>query len=288
MARRRRADHRPGPVHRARQAHAASRPSSPSARRPRTADSRLHQRNRFHSGFMGSMLYIFLIGMLMSAVHDDRVRRLGAHDRGNPIGRHLGTEGSLPLGRRLRDLRLHPAARCVARECKGPPATAIALSFQLQATSNVAAPAQRSSSTPSARATAIFLLLIVIGAEFFCGMASVTANSRMIYAFSRDGAIPGHRFWHKINKRTRTPTNSIWFAAVGAWLLVAPAYWMGSLAAYFAVTAIAVIGLYIAYAPTFLRLKAGLRSSLGRGTWGSGASRWARSRSSGRCSSASC
>ncbi|HEX6936442.1 MAG TPA: amino acid permease, partial [Actinomycetes bacterium] len=34
------------------------------------------------------------------------------------------------------------------------------------------------------------LLLIVIGAQFFCGMSSVTANSRMIYAFSRDGALP--------------------------------------------------------------------------------------------------
>jgi amino acid permease (GABA permease) len=108
------------------------------------------------------------------------------------------------------------------------------------------------------RTIGLFLLFICAVAQFFCGMASVTANSRMIYAFSRDGAIPGSKFWHKINKRTRTPTNSIWFAAVGAWLLVAPAYWLGSVTAYFAVTAIAVIGLYIAYVlPTFLRLKAG-------------------------------
>jgi hypothetical protein len=66
---------------------------------------------------------------------------------------------------------------------------------------------------------ATFLLLIVIGAQFYCGMSSVTANSRMIYAFSRDGAVPGSEFWHRINKRTRTPTNSIWFAAVGAFIL---------------------------------------------------------------------
>jgi hypothetical protein len=45
---------------------------------------------------------------------------------------------------------------------------------------------------------------------------------------------------------------------VGAWVLVAPAYWLGSLTAYFAVTSIAVVGLYIAYVlPTFLRLRAG-------------------------------
>ena len=45
----------------------------------------------------------------------------------------------------------------------------------------------------------LIILLIVIGAQFYCGMASVTANSRMIYAFSRDGAIPGSSFWHRIN-----------------------------------------------------------------------------------------
>ena len=61
----------------------------------------------------------------------------------------------------------------------------------------------------------IFVLFLVVGAQFFCGMSSVTANSRMIYAFSRDGAVPGSSFWHRINKRTRTPTNSIWLAAVG-------------------------------------------------------------------------
>src|SRR5437660_1256894 len=56
-----------------------------------------------------------------------------------------------------------------------------------------------------------------------------------------------------------------------AWLLVAPAYWLGSVTAYYAVTAIAVIGLYIAYViPTFLRLIAGKRFK--PGPWNLG--RW--------------
>src|SRR6266566_1850051 len=100
------------------------------------------------------------------------------------------------------------------------------------------------------------LLLIAIGAQLFCGMSSVTANSRMIYAFSRDGALPGSSFWHRVNKRTRTPTNAIWLAAAGALILALPYLWNG--AAYAAVTSIAVIGLYIAYVlPTFLRLRQG-------------------------------
>jgi amino acid permease (GABA permease) len=108
----------------------------------------------------------------------------------------------------------------------------------------------------------LILLFIVMGAQFFCGMSSVTANSRMLYAFSRDGAVPGSSFWHVINKRTHTPTNSIWFAAVFAFLLGLPYLW--NTAAYGAVTSIAVIGLYIAYIiPIFLRLIAGKRFQAG-------------------------
>jgi amino acid permease (GABA permease) len=113
------------------------------------------------------------------------------------------------------------------------------------------------------------LLLVAIGAQLFCGMSSVTANSRMIYAFSRDGALPGSGLWHKVNKRTRTPTNAIWLAAVGALILGLPYLWNS--AAYAAVTSIAVIGLYIAYViPTFLRLRQG--QSFQRGPWHLG--RW--------------
>ncbi len=114
------------------------------------------------------------------------------------------------------------------------------------------------------------LLLIAIGAQLFCGMSSVTANSRMIYAFSRDGALPGSQLWHKVNKRTRTPTNAIWLAAAGALILGLPYLWNS--AAYAAVTSIATIGLYIAYvSPTYLRLRQG--SSFRRGPWHLG--RWA-------------
>lgn len=115
------------------------------------------------------------------------------------------------------------------------------------------------------------LLLIVIGAQFFCGMSSVTANSRMIYAFSRDGALPFSAFWHNVNKRTRTPTNAVWLGATGAFILGLPYLW--NTTAYAAVTSIAVIGLYIAYVmPTFLRLRRG--EAFERGPWHLG--RWSR------------
>jgi amino acid permease (GABA permease) len=119
------------------------------------------------------------------------------------------------------------------------------------------------------RTGAELLLLVAIGAQLFCGMSSVTANSRMIYAFSRDGALPGSSIWHKVNKRTRTPTNAIWLAAGGALILGLPYLWNST--AYFAVISIATIGLYVAYViPTYLRLRQG--ENFKRGPWHLG--RW--------------
>ena len=117
----------------------------------------------------------------------------------------------------------------------------------------------------------LIILLLVIGAQFYCGMSSVTANSRMIYAFSRDGAIPGSEFWHRINPRTRTPTNSIWLAAVGAFILGLP--YLFSPVAYAAVTSIAVIGLYVAYITPGLPPAPG-RRAFQEGPWTLG--RWSR------------
>jgi amino acid permease (GABA permease) len=115
------------------------------------------------------------------------------------------------------------------------------------------------------------LLVIVIVAQLFCGMASVAANSRMIFAFSRDGALPGSRLWRRVGTKTRLPNNAVWLAAVAAFLLALPYKWNAT--AYAAVTSIAVIGLYIAYViPSFLRLRAG--ASFPTGPWNLG--RWGR------------
>ena len=115
------------------------------------------------------------------------------------------------------------------------------------------------------------LLVVVIVAQLFCGMASVAANSRMIFAFSRDGALPGSRVWRRVGTKTRLPNNAVWLAAVSAFVLGLP--YLFNAAAYAAVTSIAVIGLYIAYViPTYLRLRAG--DAFRPGPWNLG--RWGR------------
>jgi amino acid transporter len=111
--------------------------------------------------------------------------------------------------------------------------------------------------------TAKVMLFITVGAQFFCGMSSITSASRMMYAFSRDGAVPGHSLWRKLN-RDRVPYNAAFAIAILAFLCAFPAFFSKDIGvgagyvAYAAVTSIATIGLYIAYAmPIFLRLRMG-------------------------------
>ncbi|GAB2228570.1 hypothetical protein Droror1_Dr00022690 [Drosera rotundifolia] len=97
-----------------------------------------------------------------------------------------------------------------------------------------------------------FCLGIVGVAIFFCGMSSVTSNSRMAYAFSRDGAMPFSSFWHKVNKQ-EVPINAVWGSVAISFCMALTS--LGSLVAFQAMVSIATIGLYIAYAlPIFFRV----------------------------------
>ncbi|KAH9306376.1 hypothetical protein KI387_010780, partial [Taxus chinensis] len=64
----------------------------------------------------------------------------------------------------------------------------------------------------------IICLGVVAVAIYFCGMSSVTSNSRMTYAFSRDGAMPFSKFLHKVNKH-EVPLNAVWISAAIAFCM---------------------------------------------------------------------
>jgi len=90
------------------------------------------------------------------------------------------------------------------------------------------------------------LYIGIVLANYLCALAGVTSTSRMIFAFSRDGGLPGHKFLRKVSPAHRTPVNAIWLAAVLAILatLYSPAF--GALAAGCAMF------LYISYAMPIL------------------------------------
>jgi amino acid transporter len=111
-----------------------------------------------------------------------------------------------------------------------------------------------------------FLLFIVLGGQFFCGSSGLQAASRMMFAFSRDGAIPGSRAWRKVS-RNRSPINAVIAIGVTSWLIMVPSLFIE--VAYVIATSIAVIGLSIAFGlPIFLRIRAG--SSFEPGAWSLG------------------
>jgi amino acid transporter len=101
-----------------------------------------------------------------------------------------------------------------------------------------------------------FLLLICVVAQFFCVTASVTSASRMMFAFSRDRAVPGHTLWRRVAVN-RVPRWAVFGIAFFAAVLMIPAAW-NYFIGYAVGTAIAVIGLYIAFIlPVWLRWRLG-------------------------------
>jgi amino acid transporter len=92
--------------------------------------------------------------------------------------------------------------------------------------------------------------IIVFGGMWLCGLSTVTSMSRMFFAFARDDGMPFSSAFRFIHPRLRTPTKSIIITSILAVLVC-----MYS-AAYFVVTSISTITLYIAYnIPVFLNVR---------------------------------
>jgi amino acid transporter len=67
----------------------------------------------------------------------------------------------------------------------------------------------------------LVLYVIIFLAQFLCGLATVTSVSRMIFAFSRDGGLPGSSLLKKVSPKYRTPVAAIWTGSALAVLFTA-------------------------------------------------------------------
>jgi amino acid transporter len=81
----------------------------------------------------------------------------------------------------------------------------------------------------------------------FCGLSSVAAAGRMLYAFARDDGLPGSAWLKVVSHRYRTPANALVGIVVVAWLFTVAAFVVGTGTAVIIVTAISTIFLYAAY-----------------------------------------
>jgi amino acid transporter len=130
-------------------------------------------------------------------------------------------------------------------------------------------------------ATAV--LFISAAGQFFCAVSCMTSASRMTFAFSRDGAIPGSGLWSKVTS-SRVPANAVVLVGVVSAIVTLPALISVNVGtekdplivpvAFYAVTSIAVIGLYLAFAiPIWLRWRKG--DAFEPGAWNNGSKyRW--------------
>ncbi|WP_344767983.1 amino acid permease [Aeromicrobium panaciterrae] len=124
----------------------------------------------------------------------------------------------------------------------------------------------------------VTVLAISTAGQFFCTVACLTSASRMTFAFSRDGAIPGSGLWSKVTS-AKVPANAVIFVAVIGALITLPALVEVNLGtadaplivpvAFYAVVSVAVIGLYLAFLiPIWLRWKMG--DAFKPGSWTNG------------------
>ena len=103
------------------------------------------------------------------------------------------------------------------------------------------------------------VILIATVGQLFCGAAGLTSASRTWYAFSRDRGMPGWAIFRRVN-RDRVPFNAVIAVSFFSLVIAIPALFGENdyPFAFFALTGICTVGLYLAYIiPVYLRFKKG-------------------------------
>jgi amino acid transporter len=90
------------------------------------------------------------------------------------------------------------------------------------------------------------LLIPLIVLAIICGIGCTTATSRCTWAFARDGAIPGAKWWSKVNTSLDVPLNAMMLCMVVE--IILGVIYFGSSAAFNAFSGVGVICLTASYA----------------------------------------
>jgi amino acid transporter len=108
----------------------------------------------------------------------------------------------------------------------------------------------------------LVLLVGIALCQYLCGLATLTSASRMVYAFARDGGLPGSSVLRQVSQVYLTPVFAIWAVALFSWAFTLETQ------VYSTITAVCTIFLYSSYVfPIFLGLLAFRRSWTQMGPW---------------------
>ncbi|KAF2442080.1 amino acid transporter [Karstenula rhodostoma CBS 690.94] len=104
---------------------------------------------------------------------------------------------------------------------------------------------------PQKLVLAILSLTIIAG--FSMGQGCMIAASRVTFAYARDDCFPGSKYWKRVNARTLTPVNAVWFnCAIGIFSLLLI---FGGGVAIGALFSIGAIAAFVAFTtPIFIRV----------------------------------
>lgn len=96
----------------------------------------------------------------------------------------------------------------------------------------------------SGAAIGLLAPLLVLG--LICGIGCTTAGARAVWAFSRDGAIPGYKLWKTVNPKLDVPVNAMMLSMVVQ--LALGLIYFGAPVAFNAFSGVGVICLTTSYA----------------------------------------
>lgn len=106
---------------------------------------------------------------------------------------------------------------------------------------------------------AIALLMPLMVLAILCGIGCTTAASRCTWAFARDGAIPGAKWWRRVHPKLDLPLNAMMLSMVVQLLL--GLIYFGSSEAFNAFSGVGVISLTASYAiPIAISVATGRRA----------------------------
>ncbi|KAH0831949.1 amino acid permease-domain-containing protein [Lanmaoa asiatica] len=97
--------------------------------------------------------------------------------------------------------------------------------------------------------------------QYLCGCSQTIDASRVVFAFSRDNALPGSRWWKRVNRFTQTPVNAVWFVILLSATCGSLSF---SMTGFDSLASASVIGLYISYVtPIYFRITSGHDNHVG-------------------------
>jgi amino acid transporter len=92
------------------------------------------------------------------------------------------------------------------------------------------------------------MLVLVVFAYFSCATAIQAACARLVFAYARDGAIPGSSSLSRVSERTHAPTHALIFTgAIALLTTLCTAIDVGSVNANAVIVAYASVGIYVSF-----------------------------------------